>query len=185
MGSEVQIMELPKRKSIRLPGYDDSSPGAYFVTVCTHERRCILSEIAVGALHEAPAASVSLTNAGLCVQKIIETLPAQYPALSVEHHVIMPNHVHLLLRLKERAIRESPLRQEGNRSLLSKAIGYLKAGSSKQIHFFSPGLIVWQRSYYEHVIRSEEDYRQIWEYIENNPARWAEDRYYPEASSRR
>ena len=117
-------MELPKRKPIRLPDCDHSSPGAYFVTVCTHDRRCILSRIVVGAL------------------------------------------------------REAPLRAGESRSLLARAVGYLKMNSSKRVHQKYSKLELWQRSFHEHVIRNENDYREIWEHIEANPAKWAEDRYY-------
>jgi len=89
----------------------------------------------------------------------------------------MPNHIHLLLRLEsERAIRESPLQRR--QATLAKAIGSLKMISSRQIHSLNPDLKVWQRSYYEHVIRSEQDYLEIWEYIDGNPAKWADDKYY-------
>ncbi len=172
-------MDLPKRKQIRLRDYDYSSSGAYFVTICTHDRRCILSDIAVGALHEAPAISVRLTQLGQIVDETIRSLPERYSDLAVDQYVVMPNHIHLLLRIKaERALREAPLRENGTRSLLAKAVGYLKMNSSKRIHEIKPEMQVWQRSYHEHVIRNEEDYRQIWEYIDTNPARWAEDRYY-------
>ena len=172
-------MELPKRKQIRLPDYDYSTPCVYFVTVCTQDRRCILSDIAVGALHEAPAVSVRLTQIGQIVDETIRSLPARYSNLTVDHYVIMPNHIHLLLRIEaERAIRESPLRADGTRSLLAKAVGYLKMNSSKRIHEKHPELQIWQRSYHEHVIRNEKDYLEICAYMENNPARWVEDRYY-------
>ena len=174
-------MDLPKRKQIRLRTYDYSAPGAYFVTICTQDRRCILSDIAVGALHEAPAVSVRLTQIGQIVDETIRSLPERYSNLTVDQYVIMPNHIHLLLRIEaERALREAPLREDGTRSLLAKAVGYLKMNSSKRIHEKHPGLQVWQRSYHEHVIRGEEDYRQIWEYIDTNPAKWVEDRYYGE-----
>ena len=172
-------MELPKRKQLRLPDYDYSASGAYFVTVCTQGRCCILSDIAVGALHEAPAISVRLTQIGQIVDEVIRSLPARYSDLEVDQYVVMPNHIHLLLRIEAgRAIRESPLRADGTRPLLAKAVGYLKMNSSKRIHEKHPKLQIWQRGYYEHVIRNEKDYLEICEYIENNPARWAEDRYY-------
>ncbi len=141
-------MEYANRKQIRLPDYDYSSPGAYFVTVCTANRRCILSDIAVGALHEAPAVNVRLTEIGRITRETIEKLPLRYPNLTVDHSVIMPNHVHLLLRIEaeQRALREAPLRAVENRSLLAKAIGFLKMNSSKRIHSLYPGLEVWQRS---------------------------------------
>ena len=172
-------MELPKRKTIRLPDYDYSSPGAYFVTICTHDRRCILSRIAVGALHEAPAVSLHLTELGQIVKEFIAILPTRFPELAVEQYVIMPNHIHLLLRIdSERALREAPLRAGDSRSLLAKAIGFLKMNSSKRAHHYYPEMVLWQRSFHEHVIRNENDYREIWEYIDANPAKWAEDRYY-------
>ena len=96
----------------------------------------------------------------------------------------MPNHVHLLLRIdNERAIHESPLRTEKHqvnmkRSMLSKVIGYLKMNTSRQIHAFAPDLVVWQRSYYDHVIRDERDYSETWAYMDGNPGRWAEDELF-------
>ena len=92
-------MELPKRKPMRLPDYDYSTPGAYFVTICTHDRRCILSRVTVGAIHESPAVSLHLTEIGQIVKEFIEMLPTRYPDLAVDHYVIMPNHIHLLLRI--------------------------------------------------------------------------------------
>jgi len=187
-------MDLPKRKQIRLQNYDYSSPGAYFVTFCIRDRRCILSDITVGALHEAPAVSLNLTEIGQIVKEFIEILPSRYPDLAVEHYVIMPNHIHLLLRIDtERAllrpeqsevvpIGKAPLRTGESRSLLAKAIGFLKMNSSKLVHQKYPRLELWQRSYHEHVIRNENDYREIWEYIEANPVRWAEDRYFIECA---
>ena len=102
---------LPQRRSPRLTEYDYSRPGAYFIMICTQDRRCILSEINVGALHEAPADAIRLKAAGRCVQEALESLRGRYPGLHVDRYVIMPNHVHLMLRIEEdRAIRESPLR---------------------------------------------------------------------------
>ena len=87
-------MELSKRKPIRLPDYDYSSPGAYFVTVCTHDRRCILSRITAGEGLAPPA--VELSPVGQCVKEQILALPKRYPAVHIDKYVIMPNHVHLL-----------------------------------------------------------------------------------------
>ena len=153
-------MDFPKRKPVRLPDYDYSAPGAYFVTVCTQDRRCVLSRITVGALHEAPAVSLQLTETGRIVKEVIEMLPSRYPGLTVDNSVIMPNHIHLLLRIDaERARPEAPLRADGGRFLLSKTIGYLKMNSSKRFHQKYPNLPLWQRSYHEHVIRNEDQRR--------------------------
>ena len=78
-------MDLPKRKPLRLPDYNDSAPGAYFVTICTHDRRCILSDIVVGALHEAPAVSIKLTQLGQIVDEAIQSLPERYSNLTVDY----------------------------------------------------------------------------------------------------
>ena len=93
-------MDLPKRKQIRLPEYDYSAPGAYFVTICTADRRRILSEIAVGAATSRPpdeSSCVNLTSYGEIVDRAVQNIPSAYPHISVENYVIMPNHVHLLL----------------------------------------------------------------------------------------
>ena len=92
-------MDLPKRKLIRLRAYDYSAPGAYFVTICTHDRRCILSSIAVGEGLAPPA--VALTPIGQIVEEQIQAIPARYPAIGIEKYVIMPNHVHLILTVTE------------------------------------------------------------------------------------
>lgn len=169
-------MNYPQRKIIRLKYWDYSENAAYFVTICTQDRACFLSDITVGALHEAPAAK--LTKAGIIVQNVIESLPERYPDIKIDNYVIMPNHVHLLLQIdRERAIHESPLQEEGKRSLLSQVIGYLKMNSSKEIHALYPERKVWQRSYHEHVVRNNNDYHEIWNYIDTNPAKWANDRY--------
>ena len=118
------------------------------------------------------------------METVIESLPNRFEDVCIDKYVIMPNHVHLLLRIdNERAIRESPLRiekQQGDmtRSMLSKVIGYLKMNTSKQIHAFAPDLVVWQRSYYDHVIRGERDYSETWAYMDGNPGRWAEDELF-------
>ena len=117
----------PKRKPLRLKHYDYSSPGAYFVTICTGGKRCFLSKVTVGAIHESPLQE-EMIDGGV-----------------------------------------------GERSLLDKAVGYLKMNSSRQIHSFAPDLVVWQRAYYDHVVRDERDYAEIWDYMEFNPLRWAED----------
>ncbi len=165
--SEVCAMELPKRKQIRLPDYDYSSPGAYFVTICTHEKRCILSSVAVGAAISRPP-EVRLTRYGEIVDLAIQNIASVYPHISIDKYVIMPNHVHLILQIhtdKNGRLIAAPT--------VSTIIGQMKRWASRQAK-----IPLWQKSYHEHVIRSEADYREIWEYIDTNPARWAEDRYY-------
>ena len=92
-------MTLPKRKHIRLPDYDYSTPGAYFVTICTENRRCTLSEITVGEGLVPP--ETRLSQIGQCVEEQIQHLPHRYPTVEIEKYVIMPNHVHLLVTIRE------------------------------------------------------------------------------------
>lgn len=196
-------MDFPKRKPNRLKDYDYSSAGAYFITFCTCNRICFLSEIilntdtlpsefteepeitGVGAIHESPAckpefiyeaAESKLKPYGKIVEKVINGISEKY-GVEISDYVIMPNHVHLIIFIDEKnlAIRESPLQK---RSLISNIVGYLKATVSKKIHDFSPEKVIWQRNYHDRIIRNDEEYLKIAEYIHTNPGKWEEDRYF-------
>ena len=157
-------MELPKRKPIRLPDYDYSSPGSYFVTICTKDRRCILSDISVGA-DALGGPNLQLTDTGKAVEQYILSTD-HIPGFRVNKYVVMPNHIHMILRIDSGPPRASA-------PTVSGAVGALKRLVNRRL-----GHDIWQRSFHEHVIRNENDYREIWEYIDANPAKWAEDRYY-------
>ena len=177
------MTDFKKRKNLRMGEYDYSLPGLYFITICTHNKKAILSKI-VGAHHDAPAV-VALTPYGKIVEKAIKELPERFK-LNIEKYVIMPDHIHLLIELAdyeryERAIRESPLQISSkdsakNRSLMAQCIGYLKTSVTKEIHKIEPTLKVWQRGYYDHVIRNDADYSKHYDYIVDNPALWTENR---------
>lgn len=159
----------PKRKQIRLREFDYNSNGTYFITFCTKDREQILSRVSVGTTIGRPP-TVTLTQYGMIVDEAIRQIPDHYPAAFVDNYVIMPNHVHIILRL-----------DCGNgRAMLvptiSQIVQQMKGYVSKRI-----GHSVWQGRFYDHVIRNENDYRSIWEYIDNNPARWTEDEYYTES----
>ena len=159
-----------RRKHVRLKQHNYDLPGAYFVTICTHNRQRILSKI-VGAIHESP--TVELQPYGEIVKKVIDSLP-NHLGVIVDKCVIMPDHIHCIFVITretmERAIRESPLRQ---RSIISKAVGYIKMTATKNIHTdFGNQDTVWQRSYYEHIIRNKNDYDQIVGYMVQNPIKW-------------
>ena len=161
--------KLPKRKYVRLKSHNYDVPGAYFITVCTQDREQTLS--AVGAIHESPA--ITLKEYGAILEDVIRDIPEHFGVI-VDKYVIMPDHVHFILVITrenaERAIRESPLR---NRSIISNAVGYVKMMSSKRIHSKCNNHdVIWQRSYYEHIIRDKNDYEKIVEYIHNNPLKW-------------
>lgn len=169
--------QLPERKPLRMSHYDYNSPGAYFLTLCTHNRKHILSHI-VGAIHESP--KPQLTSCGKIVDTILQNLP-EHLHVTVDQYVIMPNHIHLIDIITEedarRALRESPLQA---RSILLNVIGYIKMNASKAIRQHHGNIPVWQRGYFDHVIRSQADYVALAEYIQTNPLRWELDKLYAE-----
>ena len=170
-------MDLPKRKRNRLENWDYSSNGAYFITICTFQRETILGRV-VGAIHESPASGIELTRIGKIVRDTVETLPQKFPEIRLEKYVVMPNHVHLLLLIDRdpRAHRDAPL--QSGRSLISQTIGFFKMNASKKAHAIDPGIKLWQRSFHDHIIRNDEDFLRIWEYIETNPIKWHEDCFF-------
>ena len=151
-------MEHPRKKPNRLPDYDYSQNGAYFITICTKDRQHLLSRIAVGTSIARPPA-VQLTRIGQLTETAILAIPDRYPGVFVDHYVIMPNHVHLILRL-----------DAGNgRPMVVPTVGrilqQMKGWVTKQAN--QP---VWQSRYYDHVIRDDYDYRVKYQYIDENPA---------------
>jgi putative transposase len=172
------------RRSIRLKEYDYGLPGAYFVTICTHRRECLFGEIVEGKMH--------LSKAGMVLQGIWEKLPQRYLNTGINVAMIMPNHFHGIITIDVGAIHESPLRMpmvttSRRKMLLSKMVRYFKMNSAKQINYLrgTPGQPVWQRNYYEHVIRNEIDLQETREYIQNNPLKWPEDENHPDHMRRR
>jgi len=169
----------PNRRSIRLPEYDYRQPGAYFVTICTRNRECLLGEIVEG--------KIVPNESGLIAQLVWNGLPLRFPHTTIDCFVVMPNHIHGIIVINVGAIHESPLLDEPPKSrrrkmLLSKMIGFLKMNTAKRINSFrrTPGTPVWQRNYYEHVIRNEIDLEEIRQYIENNPFKWLENENHPD-----
>ena len=166
----------PTRKPTRLPHYDYSQNGCYFVTICTASKKPLFGRYLVGALHEAPVINmprnrfIALNRRGVIAKEILYSLPKRFLQIQIENAIIMPNHIHLLLTIDwengkwERALHEAPLQ----RSLLAQVIGYFKANTSKELHKAEPNLQVWQRGFYEHIIRNETEFRRAWEYIEYN-----------------
>ena len=149
-------MELPQRKINRIPEYNYNQNGAYFITICTQDRKPILSQI-VGDGSPVPK------TAGLIAEKTIMQITEKYPSVSVEKHVIMPDHIHILLRIDNGTGNPSPT--------LGNIIGWYKYQVTKEVNRqnYTAGEKLFQRSYYDHVIRNQQDYNAVWEYIEQNP----------------
>ena len=161
-------MEYPKRKSTRLKDYDYSSEGAYFITICTHNKQKILCDIVGGGALDAP--KIKLSTIGGIVEKYILS-SNNIPEISVEKYVIMPNHIHLILLVKNN-IGTSKAPSPTN-NIISHSISTLKRFVNRDV-----GENIFQRSFYDHIIRGENDYLKIWNYIDTNPQKWEEDCFY-------
>ena len=159
-------MELPKRKRNRLTEYDYSSPNAYFITICTENRKNLFWKDA-GAIIAHPE-NVPLTSLGITVKQAIYDISHHYPAITVDHAVIMPNHIHLLLQINT---------DTSGRPMAAPTISMV-INQTKGIVSKKAGFSVWQKGFYDHVIRSEQDYLDIWNYIEGNTSKWTEDKLF-------
>ena len=157
-------MELPKRKPTRLKEYDYSSPGAYFITICTHNRKCLLSEINVGEGLCALPQNI-LTPLGKEIENSIQYINDNYIGATIDKYVIMPNHIHLIVILDNTGGHGNPP--------LQNLIGQLKSYTTNKF-----GRTLWQRSFHDHIIRDKNDYQKIWEYIDTNVLKWEEDCFY-------
>lgn len=168
------------RRSIRLGGYDYSQAGAYFITVVTQERKSLFGEVVNGEMR--------LNRYGGIVQKWWEAIPEHFPDVELGAFVIMPNHAHGIISLFDcRGTVSVPLgeviAQPGGetpplqRRTLGQIVAYFKYQSTKEINALTggPRTRLWQRNYYEHIIRNQQDFELTWQYIESNPAQWETD----------
>lgn len=157
------MKDWPQRKKNRLEGYDYSSVGVYFVTLCVKDRVPMLWD--VGARIARPLeAPYTLSSYGRAVDKGIQDMSAHYPMISVDRYTIMPNHIHMLITIRGICA-----------PTISNVINQFKGYVTKQI-----GFSCWQKSFHDHIVRNEEEYRKIWEYIESNPKNWKDDCFYIE-----
>ena len=159
---------LPKRKHPRLKQYDYSTAGAYFVTICTQNRRCLLSRI-VG--HRLSTIETELTDYGKIAEAQFMLLEERYPTLKIDQYVIMPNHIHAIMILTESA-------EDSQFPTISDIICAYKSLTTKACKKLSPIEKLFQTSFYEHVIRGQADYDEIAEYIANNPTQWELDKLH-------
>jgi putative transposase len=170
-------LELPNRRSIRLPNYDYSQNGCYFVTICVKDRECLLGEVQDGVMWINQAGSIAADG--------LQWLAHRYPSVDLDEWLVMPNHIHAII-LIEYSIAPVELAsgsavREPKPKTLGRLIGAFKTVSSKAINQIrgTPHGIVWQRNYYEHIIRGERDLSRIREYIRCNPEAWASDSENP------
>ena len=147
---------FPKRKHPRIPGYDYATPNYYFITICTHQNKCLFWT------------NKRLNWLGKLVFDSIQQIPGHFPHNRVDSFVVMPNHIHMILVV------------EPGGTDISTVVGSMKSYVTRQAHQIRPELELWQISFHDHVIRSWKQYQRIGEYIQNNPLRWEIDRFYVE-----
>lgn len=168
------------RKKIRLADQDYSENECYFLTVCVKEKHCVFGRVGDGVLDVPMDGStgislIDLSEVGVMVHEQIMEMSAQYRGVHVDHFVIMPNHIHLLLSVAdaEKGEQGTSRTPSPTNAKIPQFISYLKRATNKKA-----GFDLWQRSYYDHVIRDAEDYWYHWRYIDQNPLRWADDEYH-------
>jgi len=179
---ETYIPDIHHRKSIRLPEYDYSQVGMYFVTICCQDMVCRFGSVVDGKM--------VLNECGEIAKECWEEIPSHFPEVRLHTFVIMPNHIHGIIEITENvgAKQFSPNKQTDGAKIVSpllspsKTIGSIargyKIGVTKWVRQNTNIYKLWQRNFYEHVIRNENSYNKITEYILTNPLKWEFDRFY-------
>ena len=181
--------ELPERKHPRLKNFDYSMSGAYFVTVCTHGKRCLLSRIAAHNLAPAeeteglsPRDQLVYTTYGEIAEKQLLLLEGRYPHLKLGHYVIMPNHIHAILVIEgdvePRENFDRGRRETSPRPTVMDIVCAYKSLVARECLARGFAGKLFQPSFFEHVIRNTEDYYETAKYICANPSRWFHDKLY-------
>jgi REP element-mobilizing transposase RayT len=164
------------RRSIRLKEYDYSQAGAYFVTICAQNRDCLFGDII--------DREIQLNTVSKMVRMWWNYLPKKYPNVELDDYTIMPNHLHGIIVINDHYRRgevTSPLQSPLPQPTLGKIIAYFKYQSTKYVNQLhkTPGIKLWQRNYYEHIIRDENEINRIRKYIIENPLKWDMDNENP------
>ena len=167
------------RRSIRLKGYDYTQRGIYFVTICTFNRQCLFGEILDGKMR--------LNEWGQIVLNEWERSAVIRPEIQLDKFVVMPNHVHGIIVLNDDGrgtARRAPTREQFGKPVAHSVptiIRSFKSAVTKYINEIQhvPNAPIWQRNYYEHIIRDENEFNRVRQYIIDNPAQWENDRNNP------
>ena len=146
---------LPARKIIRLNDFYYTKKGMYFITICTKNRIEILGQI--------KDKDIKLTKEGKITRKLTQEIEKIFDNITINEYIIMPNHVHMIIEIKE---------EKENVSIV-KIIKKYKSNISQRL-----GYSIWQKSYYDHIIRDEKEYYIIKKYIQDNIINWKKDRYF-------
>lgn len=145
---------MPVRKRIRLQDYDYSNENMYFITICVKDREEILGKIIED--------NIKLTKEGNAVEQNINKIKQIYKNVIIDEYVVMPNHIHILVFINYKTS-----------VTVSKIIKHLKTYITRDIKYS-----IWQKSFYEHIVRNEKEYLKIKEYIKNNVINWRKDKYF-------
>lgn len=182
---------LHNRRSIRLKGYDYAQAGLYFITIVTQDRRCLFGEIIEGQM--------KLNNDGSAVEKCWYNIPSHFPNTKLHEMVVMPNHFHGIIEIVAVGAKDlspnlppttpPPTRPQGTSKTIGSIIRGFKIGVTKIIRANTPTNVlannysprrqqsIWQRNYWEHIIRNDIEYDRIARYIINNAAQWEIDKF--------
>ncbi|MHB0874597.1 MAG: transposase [Anaerolineae bacterium] len=172
-----------RRRSLRLPDYDYTGPGSYFVTMVTHGRVCWFGDVRDG--------HVVLNACGLAAQEELQRVASLRPNVDCQPFVVMPNHVHAVVSIIEPAVAYAALPEAGMASQaptarfgqpaagsLAAIVGCYKAAVTRRLGASVGGAPIWQRGYHERIVRNEREYQAICRYIAENPQNWLSDREY-------
>ncbi|MEG1895991.1 MAG: transposase [Oscillospiraceae bacterium] len=150
-------MELPSRKPTRLKNFDYSTANYYFVTICTHNKSHLFCDVN------------ELNICGEIAKTELLNVSNHFDGVRIDKYVIMPDHIHTIIVIgcgdKSQPLKPLPT--------LSTIVGLYKSGVSKRIHKIEPDVTIWQKSFNDRIIRSEQDYLKAWKYIDENPLKQA------------
>jgi REP element-mobilizing transposase RayT len=169
--------KIHKRRSIRLPLFDYAEPCDYFITICTKDKKCLFGSIRNN--------KIELYQCGYIVKNNIQNIMHRYDHVRIASYIIMPNHLHAVIQIKTNQdavgaqfIAPQEFAQRGvmnHAPTVGMIVRAFKARCTHDIHSFAPDATVWQRNYYERIIRSDDELFDTIEYIKNNPNNWAKD----------
>ena len=159
-----------QRKPNRCPSWDYSSNGSYFITLCTENKKCILGKAVVGdGVLDVP--EVILSEYGKICRKQLEEMNEIYKEVKTAKYIIMPNHIHLIVTVDfDNGTSRTP---SPTNEIIPSYMSTFKRFTNRQF-----GTDIWERSYYDRIIRSEKEYSEIWQYIDSNAAKWKTDCFY-------
>ncbi len=166
------------RRSVRLKGYDYTQPGAYFITVVTRDRESWFGDVISGEMR--------LNNKGQLIKGAWEWIPTRYLYVKLDTYILMPNHLHGIIVITEEDAAHAKTSSSSSKPL-GRLIGAFKTLSTKRFNLLegTPGQLLWQRGFYDHVIRNDRERERVREYIVQDPKRWESDLENPDAMARR